>query len=73
MKDEKESNYLKLLKKKAKNCYEKNQVFQDTWACRFLWTELVVEEDGLVFQVKYTVCSKVKDVNSQAQHVLETC
>jgi hypothetical protein len=48
MRDGKESDYLKLLKKKAKKCYEK-VVFQDTWACQFPWTELIVGEDGLDF------------------------
>jgi len=30
------------------------------WACQFPWTKLIVGDDGLVFQIKCTVCSKIK-------------
>ncbi len=40
--------FIELLEKKPQMSYEKIYVFQDTWACCFPWTEVVVGEDGLV-------------------------
>ncbi len=34
-------------------------MFQDTWACHFPWVELVIGDDGLVFQVRCTICNKI--------------
>jgi hypothetical protein len=30
------------------------------WAYQFPWSKLVVGEDGLVFQIKCTICNKIK-------------
>jgi hypothetical protein len=47
------------VKKKPKRFYEKTYVFQDTWACHFPSAELVIRDDGLVSQVRCTICSKI--------------
>jgi hypothetical protein len=37
------------LENKTKKIYEKNCVFQNTWACWFPWAELIFGENGLIF------------------------
>jgi hypothetical protein len=39
-----------LAKKKPRRFYEKNRVFQNTWACCFPWAKLLIGDDGLVSQ-----------------------
>jgi hypothetical protein len=40
--------FVEPLEKNPRRSYENTRVFQDTWACPFLWVEIVVGEDGLV-------------------------
>jgi hypothetical protein len=40
--------------------YEKSRVFKNMWVCHFLWAELIIGDDGLVSQVRCTICSKIE-------------
>jgi hypothetical protein len=48
-----------LAEKKPKRSNGKTLVFYDTWACRFAWVEFIIGDDGLVFQVRSTIYSKI--------------
>jgi hypothetical protein len=47
-------------KNKQKAEWELNQTFQDTWATKFPWGELVVGLDGKVKMVQCKVCSTIE-------------
>jgi hypothetical protein len=52
--------FVEPLKKNPRRSYEKTHVFQDTWACRFPWAEIVVGEDGMVAQVWCKICNNIE-------------
>ncbi len=49
-----------VMKKKRKVEWELNQTFQDTWAKKFPWAELVGGLDGKVKMVRCKVCSTIE-------------
>jgi hypothetical protein len=46
-------------KKQNKSKWEVNRMYQDHWAIRFLWSNLVCGGDGRMRMVRCRVCSKI--------------
>jgi len=48
------------LAKKPKRSYDKFQIFQDSWATKFLWAKLVLGDDSQQLLVKCMTCLDVE-------------
>lgn len=51
------------LKKNWKKVWEFNKVFQDVWAIKLPWVEVVIGPNGKMTQVKYIICNQVEKRN----------